>query len=236
MTKARVSWVTALFFGAAAAFAAEVAAVPPAPGTSNFAEGRYVYAINHDSRGEIGTVVNTVRVDGEKLTIQSRESIEVKVLGVVAYRQTAARREQWLGDMLVRFYGHTDEDGKISTVTAARAGGVLRIDGSKGPHQATGVVAPSNPWRIESAAAGKAVDVVNGEVKPIQVTEIGAARIQVTGRTVTTRHFRITGGVNREIWYDGNGIAVQIRFFHKGDVIDMTLVEAPAMVPQNAQR
>ncbi len=236
MTNARISWVIALFFATVTAFAAGAAVASPDTGTSSFAEGRYVYAINHDSRGEIGTVVNTVRVDGDKLTIQSHESIVVKVLGVVAYRQTAARREQWQGRELVRFNGHTDQDGKVSTVTAARQGSVLQIDGSKGPHQASGVISPSNPWRIESAAASKAVDVVDGEVKPIQVTEIGAARIQVAGRTVTTRHFRITGGVKREIWYDGNGIAVQIRFFHKGDVIDMTLVQAPAMVPQNAQR
>lgn len=236
MTLARMSAPTATVFAAAMLFGGAVGHAVAAAPTSEIPGGRYVYVIKHDSRGDIGRVVNTVRVNGETVTIRSRERIEVKVLGLVAYRQSADRRETWAGATLTGFTGRTDADGKVSTVRAARSGGSLAIDSSNGPRSASGMVAPANPWRIEAMAAGKLLDVVAGDIKAVTITEIGAARIKVAGRSVTTRHFRISGSMRREVWYDGTGVAVKMRFFHGNDVIDMTLVDAPSIVPQNAQR
>lgn len=237
MTRARKSWEISLIgavLAAATLFAGSPAMAESAE--ARIAEGRYVYAIKHDSRGDIGRVINDVRVEGKRVTIASRERIEVKVLGLVAYRQSANRTEVWDGAELIRFTARTDADGKVSTVLAARDGGALKITGTSGALAVSGKIAPANPWRIEATATGRLIDVNHGAIKSVKVVEIGAARISVAGRKVTTRHFRISGDLRREVWYDGTGLAVKLRFFHKGDVIDMDLIAAPALVPQNAQR
>ena len=47
---------------------------------------------------------------------------------------------------------------------------------------------------------------------PVTVTRVGAEIVEAGGRNVSATHYSVTGQLNRELWYDANGVLVQVQF------------------------
>src|SRR5256885_14558185 len=76
----------------------------------------YEYRINHPQYGDVGIYTNTVEQMGERIDVRTQVNIQVKVLGLVVYRQQAERREFWQNGRLTSFRGRTTINGKMTEV------------------------------------------------------------------------------------------------------------------------
>src|SRR5262245_55641295 len=81
-----------------------------------------VYDIEHSRYGEVGTYRNTIEADGGVTTVKTDGQIEVSFMGIVAYRQSINRLEQWQENRLTYFDGVTIENGTKTEVKGEREG------------------------------------------------------------------------------------------------------------------
>lgn len=51
----------------------------------------------------------------------------------------------------------------------------------------------------------------------IDVTRMDDDAVETPRGPVTARHYSITGDLQRELWYDPNGVLVQVRFLGEDD-------------------
>src|SRR5690606_23514548 len=74
----------------------------------------------------------------------------------------------------------------------------------------------------------------NGTLHPIEGVEESRETITLDGREIETRHFKLIGHRDEEIWFDERGVAVKFSTDYKGDSITFTLTrQEPAEDPQS---
>jgi hypothetical protein len=51
----------------------------------------------------------------------------------------------------------------------------------------------------------------------VQITDLGMETIQSQGKSIEAHHYRMSGELERELWYDPSNTLVQVRFKAKDD-------------------
>lgn len=190
--------------------------------------GTFQHVIEHEKYGRIGTHTVSFRRQGEDLIVDVRLRIDVRVL-LWDYQVKADRREVWRAGRLVAYDSVTDEDGEITRVTARADGDRLVIQGSDGRIVAPGTVFPTHPWNPEIVRHTLLMHTKTGELKRVRVSSAGEEFVRVGGKSVKTWKYLMSGELRRELWYDENGVCVQVRLRKQGDDVTLTLREAPAL-------
>lgn len=182
------------------------------------------YRIVHSTYDEIGSHALTFSQHGEDLLVDVATRVKVKFLFVTVHSETAARRETWRGGRFVGYSSHTDENGKLFDVVAHQEAGRLLIEGPEGHTKADGPVFPTNPWNPATVDATVMMDTKTGKLLKVAVAADGEETIDVAGKAVTASKFRVTGELQRELWYDAAGNLMQFRFVKDGGTVTFTRV------------
>lgn len=190
--------------------------------------GTYVYKIEHQDHGDIGT--HTIRLGGTPASrvANVKLDIKVKVLLITAHRETASRSEIWKNGKLAGYASSTRENKKTLTVAIKRNGANLEIV-STTPKKTDRRTAPSdsfltNPWDIAILKAKTVIDTKTGAVKTVKsVTKAGEETVR-TGRgpVKATKYLFIDDG-RRELWYDANKRLVKFVVVNDGKRVTFTL-------------
>lgn len=185
------------------------------------------YRIMHSKYDEIGSHVLTFSQDGADLVVDVATRIKVKILFITAHSETADRRETWRGGRMVAYSSHTDENGKLFDVTAREEGGMLVIEGPEGRALAVEPVFPTNPWNPEIVNGAVEMDTKTGRLLNVTVAPDGEETVDVAGHALAAAKYRITGELERELWFDAAGNLLQFRFPKDGETLTFTRVTAP---------
>ena len=190
--------------------AAEIAAAPEVKTFTIYRDG-----------DEIGTHVYRIAREGERVTVEIDMEISVDIAFVTVYRFTHSRREVWEGGALVSVESETDDDGEELSIQVARdAGGYRRS--VNGRIDTFGEEAgPVSFWhRDVILAARKYFSVVLDE--DYEVTIEGPARreLEVGGKTYETDFYRMTGNLQRDMWFLPDGSPLKLSFERDGSLIE----------------
>lgn len=184
--------------------------------------GTFQHVIKHDQYGDIGTHTVTFEHNGNRLIVKTRTRIKVRVL-LWGYYFEADRKEVWRDGRLIAYEGFTNDDGETFAVSAYADGNKLLINGPEGRIEAPGSIFPTHPWNPEILKHDLLMNTKTGELKKVSITAVGEEPVKAGGRHVKARKFLMSGDLQRELWYDQNGICVQMRFSKGGDHITLTL-------------
>ena len=206
---------------AAAAIAAALATTTAAPAQPP--DGTYVYTIEHSAHGELGTATHRIARNGAETVVETELRIAAKALFVVVHRHEESRREVWRDGQLMSFEGRTNDNGTLIELRGRRDGDRFLIDGPEGPAEAPPDIRTSNPWSIDITKAMLVMGTTSGDLRKIQVAPVEEKIIELGGRQVPTRYFRITGDMRRELWYRDDDVLVQLAWPRDGDTIMFTL-------------
>src|SRR5690348_8742351 len=88
---------------------------------------RITYAISRDGQ-QIGRYLVTFGHKGPLKVVSVDCQVEVKTLGVAAYRYSHRAREEWNADQLQSLQSQTDDNGKKYTVAVERRGDELVVE------------------------------------------------------------------------------------------------------------
>jgi hypothetical protein len=151
----------------------------------------------------------------------------VKVL-LIKYRYTYRGREIWKDGRLQRFASTCDDNGKRFEVTAVaeEAGLRVRVNGRER-------LAPSHTWltsywTLPDAKVREGVvpllDADNGRELECRIQHVGTVQMPVLGQMQNVNHYRLTGKVQVDLWYDGAERLVRQEWMEDGHRTQLDLV------------
>jgi hypothetical protein len=184
---------------------------------------RISYAIYRDGQ-PVGRHTVTFEHKGPLKIVTMACDIEVKALGVVAYRFSHRSREEWNGDELQSLHATTDDNGQKFTVAAVRHDGKLAVErtapaaaptaalsdqGYRGPDTSRqvlpGNLLPTSGWNFQQAQQTELLNTQTGKIAHIKVTEAGRETVQMPGGSVAATRYRYTGDLTMDQWFDDKG-------------------------------
>jgi hypothetical protein len=180
-------------------------------------------ALRHGS--PIGEHRVTFRRDGDRLTVETRVEIAVKVMFVTAFRFRHEANEVWQSDRLVSVKSTTDDNGTLSRVSGNAVADGFRIIGEDGPFLASAHLLTSNAlWDSRIVRENRLIDVQYGG-------EIGLVTKQLSDETVetphgpvrATRHHLITPYCAGSVFYDSDERWVKGLLELKGQRVEYAL-------------
>ncbi len=191
------------------------------------ASQRYDYRIVHPLYGDIGTYTNIVDRRGNETAVESRLEVAVKLLGVVVFRETAARSEHWRGGRLVAYHGVTEINGKPITVSGEARGGGFVITTPAGTVTAPADVHPSNPWSAAILNTDTMMSTRDGRLYKVRISGGGVDPAAFRGGPGNLRRYEIDSDTRQFVWLDSHDVPVAFRTEEDGAAIDFLLVRYP---------
>lgn len=185
--------------------------------------GTYEYEVRHGSLGRIGSYTNEIRHQDGGTVVETEVDISAKVLFVRVAREKAERRQFWQDGRLVAYDSVTWSGSKESVTKGRAEGDRFVLEGPKGRVVGPAGLFPINPWSMAIVEAPVLMGEKNGTLHPIKGVEENRETITIDGREVETRHFKLIGHRDEEIWFDQRGVAVKFATDYKGDSITFTL-------------
>jgi hypothetical protein len=171
--------------------------------------------------------------------------VEVRALGVPAYRYSHRAREEWNGEQLVALHTTTDDNGQRFTVTAERRGEALVVErtsptpvptaaladqGYRGPvvqrEALPANLLPTSGWNFGQVRQRALLDSQHGTLARVQVAPAGRETVQTAGGRVPATRYRYTGDLRMDQWFDDRGRWVKGAFTaFDGSTIEYILQE-----------
>ncbi|AWJ89726.1 hypothetical protein Sp245p_07980 [Azospirillum baldaniorum] len=159
----------------------------------------------------------TVRLEpqGEVTKVAVTASTRVKVL-FINFRYDHKREEVWKGRTLESMSAQTDDDGTPHTIRMLRTGGgySVTVDGKTGETGADAL--PLTLWTPEVLKRPTLLSVIDGKPYSVRTDLVGTETLTVGGRAVPAQHHRISGDVERDLWFDAQGTLLKTRFKRSG--------------------
>ncbi len=184
------------------------------------------YKVSHSKYGNIGTYSNIVDVEGPTTTVTTKLDIQVRFIGITAYRQTAERVEKWQNGHLVFLHGLTTTNGKPSEVNGTAQGDHVQITTAKGAEEAPANVRVANPWSPLVLNGDTIVTPDDGTISKVQVSAPQDTTVATGNSSVPAKLYNIDlVGLKKsyQVWLDNSGTPVKFDMAGDEGTVTFTL-------------
>jgi hypothetical protein len=167
------------------------------------------------------------RKDDGTITMTGDASIKVTKLGITAYHYSYRGTEVWSSGRLMSFESKTDDDGTKYTVIANAEKNGLRLKVNSNERMVRPDVWITSYWQLpDPRRRDKSLpllDADEGKTLTGALRSVGTEQITVAGQKCNCAHYRITGPVMVDAWYDGQDRLVRQEWEEKGHKVQMVL-------------
>ena len=173
----------------------------------------------------IGEHTVIFRTDGDRLTVETRVKIVVKVLFFTAFRFTHEADEVWQSDRLVSVKSTTDDNGSLRHVSGTAVADGFRIVGDDGPFLASAHLLTSNSlWDRRIVHESRLIDVQHGGEIGLVTKQLGDEQVDTSrGPVRASRHQVITPYWAGSLFHDRDGRWVKGLLELKGEHVEYAL-------------
>lgn len=157
---------------------------------------------------DIGDYTLAFRGDAKALTVSIATDVRVKVpvIGVSAYAFQQRSTESWQNGRLAGLSSQTNHNGTPHKI---------RLGSS--------ALVPASLWNADLVASRQVLNTIDGSTDSIAVRRLGSEQVQTGHGPVQAVHYRVSGGLNRDLWY-ADGQLVHAQFAAEdGSQIDYVL-------------
>ena len=177
------------------------------------------------------------------VTVTTSVDFAVKVLGVTSYRYTHRAQEVWNGNTFLSLAAQTDDNGKKYLVDVKRDAAGLKVERSaqaevvqasaayEGFRQPVREIVPaqtlpSTQWNLRQVREQRLLNTQYGTEARIQVVPLGRETIRTATGTLQATHYRYSGDLKMDQWFDDRGRWVKGSFVaHDGSTVEYILQE-----------
>jgi Family of unknown function (DUF6134) len=184
--------------------------------------GQEVYKVDHETFGEIGRHVITFACQGDDLLVETKISGKVTMLSLPVYTLDGSYREVWRGDRLISFESRVNDNGEQFEVSARAEGDKMVIDRRRGVIEAPATIVSDHPWNFAVLDRPLLFDARRGKLRHVQVEPAGEETLLIGGREVPARKYRMTGDLERMLWYGEDGSWLQSQLEYGGSKVLVT--------------
>ncbi|MEJ1994880.1 MAG: DUF6134 family protein [Limibacillus sp.] len=168
---------------------------------------------------EVGSHV--IRFDGQadnlEVDIATDVAVKLPLVGITVYHFKHRGHELWTDGALQELDSTTDDDGTEHALSVERRSNDLIVKSDVTDATYEGSIVPASLWNDALLQRASLLNTLDGSEMAVTVSDLGMDKIQRHGRTVEAHHYKIDGELNREVWYDPEGVLVQVRFAAKDD-------------------
>jgi hypothetical protein len=151
---------------------------------------------------EIGTHDYHLRLNENELRVLSQANFEYKLLFVKLFEYQHKNIETWTGDCLTGIESRTDANGELFAVRGTMDNGRFLLNGASGQEELPACNMTFAYWNPSFLRQDRLINVQNGEVLDVWVSEPVSDEIEVRGVTQSAVRYRLEAGdMNIELWY-----------------------------------
>lgn len=148
----------------------------------------------------------------DELAVDIDFKLTIKALYITFYEMTYRSDSLWRNDELVALDARTDQNGKVTTVKAKAEGGKLEVDGPNGKASAPLGIYPTDHWNAGVIDSTRLVNTINGHINHVRLVKQGEDKVETERGPVEATHYKYTGEIQNDVWYDAEGRWVQMKF------------------------
>ncbi len=168
---------------------------------------------------------------GAEILAESEFTLRIKLLFITAYSFDYRSQAVWREGQLQRLDVKVDDDGKLINLTVRRDGDVMKIDGRSGRISETAPLFPTNHWHAGVLKQSRVLNTLTGRINKVLIAPAGMEAVETEHGRVEATRYVYSGDLQTEVWYDGSGRWVKMRFEGRdGTAIDYVcrLCQGPA--------
>ena len=167
----------------------------------------------------------TFRPDGDRLTVETRVDIAVKLLFITAFRFKHEAKEIWQSDRLVSVTSTTNDNGTLLEVSGNAVADGFRIVGDDGPFLASAQLLTSNTlWDARIVRENRLIDVQHGGEVGLVTKQLPDEQVDTPqGPVRASRHHMITPYYAGSVFHDSDGRWVKGVLELKGERVEYAL-------------
>ncbi len=204
------------------------ASAAPPPDPLKLYNGDIVFSVWR-SGSEIGQHRVTFATEDGALKVHSTLNLVVKLLGIAVYHYDYQSDEVWRDGVLTELNSSVNDNGTPTKVEARQVDGKLSVTGPASHETVTGAILPSTHWNPQTIEADRLLNTLDGKIDMVKLVPLGVESVPVGTGQVQATHYRYTGDIQAESWYDAAGHWVKLRFPGKdGTPIDYVCVRCGA--------
>ncbi len=189
---------------------------------ADLADGTYRFKVFRDG-DEIGSHTITARHDGQDLVLDIAVALKVKVAFITAYRYEQTRREVWRDGRLIAFESDTNDDSTKAKTNGKLEGDMLVVDGPGGRQANRPDILSNSWWNAELVKQAELLNTIDNKILKVSIRDAGEETVETAAGPVKAHRYVITGDIERELWYDGEGRWVHMRLIGGGKPADWVL-------------
>ena len=174
---------------------------------------------------QIGQHDIVISTEGPTTAVDFRTEIQVKVMFINAYNFSHAGREVWTDNNFASFRSQTNDNGASHSVNASASPDKIAITADSATIEAPKGAIPASFWNLDFVNRTDFFHTETGKPLKITVTDLGNEQISTRMGLRLARHFRLRGGLERDLWFDQNG--APLRYQLKGS--DNSLITSEAL-------
>jgi hypothetical protein len=197
-----LSFIVLPVFGAVA-----FAAIPPAE------PQQFLYNISRNG-SPIGRHMLEIEKKGDVTSVTTTSEVLVKLLFIPAYTYRYTGNETWAQDQLTAFSSQTDDNGTAHRVILRPNGDKLQLDADGRQSIVDKTIGLDDFWTPQLLTKTTVLDTSTGQEKSFIAKDLGMEMINYRGAPRPAHHFKLTGGINQDLWFDAADAPV--RFQLKG--------------------
>ena len=201
----------ALPFGMSPAFASQDSNA----GDLKSAEALYGNTLSFDvyRNGDLVGYQNvTFSRKNDALAVDIDFKLTIKALYITFYKMTYRSDSLWKNDELVALDARTDQNGEVTTVKAKAESGKLEVDGPNGKASAPLGIYPTDHWNAGVIDSTRLVNTINGHINHVRLVRQGEDKVETERGPIEATHYKYTGEIQNDVWYDAEGRWVQMKF------------------------
>ena len=178
---------------------------------------------------EIGTQTYSFKTAADGVEVDIRTRINFKLGFVSVHKFNHDSHEFWQGDRLVAMSSSTSEKNILKgrskhEMSVESEASDLKVLGDDFAWRAPLGAVPASLWNERLIETKMLIDTVDGQELDIKVEPLGNDNITVNGRNLDARYYRVSGDLERELWYDQDNVWVRVRFTPEdGSVVQYVL-------------
>ncbi|MEQ9490562.1 MAG: DUF6134 family protein [Alphaproteobacteria bacterium] len=171
------------------------------------------FAIFRDG-SEIGSHTILFSGDEENMTVDIATNVRVALplIDIALYKFVHEGHEVWRNGQLVELTSETDDDGTAKAVNVTRSGDHLQVTGSAGVHASPASIVPASLWNPALKKSETLLNTLDGTEMAVSISSLGMESIDRKDDRIDAEHIRISGDLERDLWYTPDGILAGIRF------------------------
>jgi hypothetical protein len=131
------------------------------------------------------------------LTVKVKTDVAVKVplVQITAYSFTHDSTEKWANGKLVKVSSKTNDDGTPHQLNTDGKGNL-----------------PASLWDVDAMHDGTLLNTIDGSLMPVHVADLDEETVPVKGGKIKAHHYRMSKGLNRDLWFDADGNLARVVF------------------------